>query len=246
MSESLAIKLFPRSWVQIKCNDKVLYIDPSYMKSYYKNSSTVVKYPDLKDDDAELPEPLELADYILYTHSHKDHCKSITTQLLRKNTTQIMGPKGCTKEIKKMTKVLQVGDTHIGSEFKITAVNAYNIAEGRSIRKVHRPGHCLGYIVESMGLRIYHGGDTDLIPEMETLGPIDVAFLPVGGTFTMDMEEAFQAVTLIKPRVFVPMHLLNRESSDLESNFDEVNTELKILRTGEVLEISPRHTLKKE
>ena len=51
----------------------------------------------------------------------------------------------------------------------------------------------------------YHAGDTDVIPEMKDLKP-DVAFLPVGGTYTMTAEEAARAVKEIQPKVVVPMH----------------------------------------
>ena len=53
---------------------------------------------------------------------------------------------------------------------------------------------------------IYFAGDTDLIPEMRGLGEVDIAFLPIGGTFVMDIEEAADAVCVIKPRVVFPMH----------------------------------------
>ena len=55
-------------------------------------------------------------------------------------------------------------------------------------------------------MKIYHAGDTDLIPEMKDLGEIDVAMLPMGGTFTMDVDEMIQAANIIKAKVTVPMH----------------------------------------
>jgi L-ascorbate metabolism protein UlaG (beta-lactamase superfamily) len=63
----------------------------------------------------------------------------------------------------------------------------------------------VGYIVEINGRRIYHAGDTDLIPEMSQIR-CDVALLPMGGTYTMDADEAAQAVGRIRPQVVVPMH----------------------------------------
>ena len=55
------------------------------------------------------------------------------------------------------------------------------------------------------GVRIYHAGDTDVIPEMDDI-EADVALLPVGGTYTMTADEAAQAANTIKPQVAVPMH----------------------------------------
>lgn len=87
-----------------------------------------------------------------------------------------------------------------------------NTPEGRSTRKQHKPGECVGYVLSAGGRRIYHAGDTDLLPEMADLGAIDVAFLPVGGTFTMDAEEAVEAAQVIGAKLTVPIHF--RKESD--------------------------------
>lgn len=60
-------------------------------------------------------------------------------------------------------------------------------------------------MVEVDGVRLYHAGDTDFIPEMKDLQP-DIAILPVGGTFGMNVHEAVQAVEAMKPEVVIPMH----------------------------------------
>ena len=63
----------------------------------------------------------------------------------------------------------------------------------------------LGFILTWGGERLYFAGDTDHIPEMAGI-QCDVALLPIGGTYTMDVEEAVQAAADIEARVFVPMH----------------------------------------
>ena len=75
----------------------------------------------------------------------------------------------------------------------ITSIPAYNTLEGSSTRKVHQKGKGAGYVITIADKRIYHAGDTDLIPEMKTIGKIDVACLPIGGTFTMDIADAMKA-----------------------------------------------------
>jgi L-ascorbate metabolism protein UlaG (beta-lactamase superfamily) len=84
---------------------------------------------------------------------------------------------------------------------KIRAIPAYNT--GKSF---HPKGGGLGFIIESEGKRIYHAGDTDIIPEMGGIEGITVALLPVGGTYTMDVKEAVKAARMINPRIAVPMH----------------------------------------
>ena len=67
----------------------------------------------------------------------------------------------------------------------VTGVQAYNIS-----KPYHPKGLGIGFVVESRGKRIYHAGDTDFIPEMNELKNIDVALLPIGGTYTMNVDEA--------------------------------------------------------
>ena len=55
------------------------------------------------------------------------------------------------------------------------------------------------------GVRIYHAGDTDLIPEMDSI-KADIALLPVSGTYVMTAEEAVEAAKIIKPQIVIPMH----------------------------------------
>lgn len=63
----------------------------------------------------------------------------------------------------------------------------------------------LGFIVTLEGVRIYHAGDTDRIPEMESF-QVDIALLPVSGTYVMTAEEAVEAARVMKPKVAIPMH----------------------------------------
>ena len=63
----------------------------------------------------------------------------------------------------------------------------------------------VGYIIDADGTSVYHAGDTDLIDEMRKID-VDVALLPIGGHYTMDLEDAIKATTMIRARVFIPMH----------------------------------------
>ena len=64
----------------------------------------------------------------------------------------------------------------------------------------------MGVVVTVSGKRIYHAGDTDNIPEMSNLKNIDIALLPVSGTYVMTAEEAADAANRIMPKMAVPMH----------------------------------------
>ena len=90
----------------------------------------------------------------------------------------------------------------LGEGGVVKAVPAYNVN-----KKFHpKDEGWNGYVLEISGKKVYHAGDTDLIPEMQSLGDIDIALLPVGGTYTMTAEEAVDAVRFIKPKLAVPMH----------------------------------------
>ena len=60
-------------------------------------------------------------------------------------------------------------------------------------------------MVEVSGIRIYHAGDTDYIPEMKDL-KVDIALLPVSGTYVMTAEQAVKAALAIGPGLAIPMH----------------------------------------
>ena len=84
---------------------------------------------------------------------------------------------------------------------QVRAVPAYNTNKPNHPKE---SGH-VGYVVQMDGRKVYHAGDTDLIPEMADIG-CDVALLPVGGTYTMTAEEAIEALEMIQPEYAVPMH----------------------------------------
>ena len=84
---------------------------------------------------------------------------------------------------------------------------------------------------------VYHAGDTDFIPEMKQLGKISVAMLPIGGTYTMDADEAIVAANTIAADITVPMHyrrLLGDNYTDAEEKFKAGVTKSKVVILEEV------------
>jgi L-ascorbate metabolism protein UlaG (beta-lactamase superfamily) len=74
----ISIKWFPPSWIQISAQNKLIYIDPAYLKTYFKNYPKRIEFSSWPEPIDGLPEELEKADLILVTHHHKDHCKRVT------------------------------------------------------------------------------------------------------------------------------------------------------------------------
>ncbi len=152
---------------------------------------------------------IDKADLILITHSHYDHCSSEDISHLLKDKTIIVCPADCNSKLNRIQGEVNIRIIEPNSRMRIDGIlietiPAYNI--NKSFHK--KEYNWLGYIVKLGQVSIYHSGDTDLIPEMKELRNknIDVALLPVGGTYTMDAEEASEAVKVINPKIAVPMH----------------------------------------
>lgn len=200
------VRWFPPSWIQIRSSGAIVYVDPAYLSSNFAKYPKRIEFSRWPDPIDGLPEELEPADLILVTHHHKDHVKRVTVDRLATPDTLVAAPKGCVKELGDGFRVLRPGDSLEVKGVGVKAVDAYNTPEGSSTQKVHHRGECVGYLLNVDGGTVYHAGDTDLIPEMAELGEVDVAFLPIGGTYTMDAEEAVAAALLVRPKVAVPMH----------------------------------------
>jgi L-ascorbate metabolism protein UlaG (beta-lactamase superfamily) len=120
--------------------------------------------------------------------------------------------------------MIKVGD--IG----VTAVPAYNL--GKPFHA--RDRKWVGYMIQADGLRIYHAGDTDFIPEMRNLRNIYLALLPSGGTYTMDNPEAAEAALAIRPEFVIPMHRWKTDPNEFKKDV-EAKSKIKVilLKPGE-------------
>lgn len=148
------------------------------------------------------------ADVILITHAHHDHASPADVEKIRKADTVIVTTAEVATKFSGEIKTVKPGDELSVKGVAIRALPAYNLTKFRSPGIPFHPkeaGH-VGFVMTVDGVRIYHAGDTDHIPEMAGLAP-DVALLPVSGTYVMTVEEAVDAAAAIRPRVAVPMHV---------------------------------------
>lgn len=234
---AIDIKWFPPSWFQIESRDKIIYIDPAYLKKYYTNYPKKIEFYSWPDPIDGLPEKdLERADIILVTHHHKDHCKSVTVNRLRKQHTSVIAPKRCLKELGKNTTVIEAGREVAIDKIRIRAVEAYNREKNNKTKVAHKKGIGLGYVIYIEGKSIYHAGDTDLIPEMEDIGKINVAFFPIGDRdFTMNLTEAVQAAITIKPQVVIPIHRFDADPQEFKRQVENISDiKVEALKIGEI------------
>ena len=144
------------------------------------------------------------ADLILITHAHSDHFQPDEIARISKDGTKVVAPADCAKELSGDVTAVQPGDSLTVAGVGIQAVPAYNINEER-LEMHPKANRWVGYVL-TLGEHVYyHAGDTDHLPELEQLDP-DVAFVPIGGTYTMDAGEAGGLVRAMRPRLAVPMH----------------------------------------
>lgn len=189
----LKVQWIDHSTVKIKAAGpppKVLYIDPFGQV--------------LKGNE-------EKADLIISTHEHFDHFDPQAINQLTKDDTEVVLKKGLKKSTLKAKSIreIDIGSSVEAKGVKIRAVHAYNEHRFRAPgQPFHPKGFGMGVIVEIEKIKFYYAGDTDFISEMKPLKDekITVAFLPIGGTYTMDVPEAFEAAVAISPKIVIPTH----------------------------------------
>ena len=141
------------------------------------------------------------ADIILITHEHFDHCSPEDVAKVQKEDAIIVTDAASAKKVKGDVRVVAPGEHLQVKGVDIEVLHAYN-----TNKDFHpKSSGMLSFVVTLDGVRYYHAGDTDFIPEMKGL-QVDVAFLPVSGTYVMTAEEAAQAARAIMPKLAIPMH----------------------------------------
>jgi len=152
-------------------------------------------------DPWKLPDAAGDADIVLISHSHFDHFSLPDIAEVSGDNTRIIGPADVIAQIQ-AGQTLTPGQSITTGSVTITATAAYN-----PNKQFHpRSNNWLGFIIEIDGKRIYYSGDTDLTEEMKSITNIDLALLPVGGTYTLDPAQAAQVTDLIKPKHAIPYH----------------------------------------
>lgn len=127
-------------------------------------------------------------DIILVTHEHADHSDAGRFDSL------VVCPHPCRDKFKTI-EPMRIGEIRTILGIPIEIVKASH----------HQSEYPAGYIFQLEGKCIYHTGDTYL-DGVRNYGTIDILFIPIGGYYTMDSEEALEALRIINPRLTIPMH----------------------------------------
>lgn len=193
-------------------------------------------------DPYELPEGVnEKADLVFVTHAHHDHLSLGDIDHILKADTIVVATPDSLDQLKIPDR--QKFEVAPNNEYEIkgtkfSTVPAYNThPEKQSFHP--KSNNWVGYILHVNNQKIYHAGDTDFIPEMRNLASkkLDYAMLPIGGTYTMDAEEAILAANAINAKITIPMHyrrLLKEKSLEAEERFKKGVTGSKVLILDEL------------
>jgi L-ascorbate metabolism protein UlaG (beta-lactamase superfamily) len=146
------------------------------------------------------------ADYVLVTDIHGDHMDQATLDAVVTDKSMLILPKAVKEKLTGFdtAKVMANGQTSTLGDISISAIPMYNITEGRLDKHVKGRGN--GYVLEIDGYRVYISGDTEDIAEMRALKDIDLAFLCMNLPYTMDIDQAADAVLEFKPKKVMPYH----------------------------------------
>lgn len=147
------------------------------------------------------------ADIIFITHDHYDHYSEEDIDKVRKEDTIIVAPNDLLSKLtKKGWKQNNIMTLEPNQEYKIDDMKIETIPAYNKIKPFHpKRNGWVGYILEMNEVRYYIAGDTDVTDENKNV-KCDVAFVPVGGTYTMNAKQAADLVNIIKPKIAVPIH----------------------------------------
>ena len=160
------------------------------------------------------------AAYILITHDHYDHFSPDDIIKISSKETILVVPakmEGKAKSLSSSVKEIRTvkpGEHVSINELELETVRSYNI-----LKPFHpKMADWVGYILTLDGKRIYIAGDTDLTKEAKAV-KCDIALVPIGGTYTMDVRKAAELVNLIRPEVAIPIHYGSIVGSPVDGDF---------------------------
>ena len=178
----MEIKLNAQSSIKI-ISDKTIYFDPYLIK-----------------------EETHDADYILITHEHYDHFDIESIRNISKENTLIIIPNSMAKKVLYQVNPNNIRGVNPNEEYTIEGLSISTIPSYNTNKDFHKKEYkWIGYLVNIEDKIIYVAGDTDITEENKQV-KCDIAFVPIGGTYTMDYKEAAELINTIKPETVIPIH----------------------------------------
>ena len=227
MGRAVKIRYLGHAAFEIRTEEKIILIDP-FLEGNPRACARA--------------EDFEKVDLIFVTHAHADHLGDAVEIAKRTNAKVV-----CMYDIAQYL-FEKFGVETIGMNYGYTRIDGVEVImvpawhsssfEGKML------GNSCGFIIGAEGKRVYHAGDTCVFGDMKLfaeLYPIDIALLPIGGHFTMDVKQAVKACELLKPKMVIPMHyntwpVIRAEPEKLRE-VEKSGIEVRILEPGEEVEV---------
>lgn len=200
----MKIKVFNQAAIKIE-STKNIYFDPYQIKEEFHD-----------------------ADYIFITHDHYDHYDEESIKNIMKSETMIVVPECLKERVSKLTT----------NYFLVSPNEKYNLAdlsfETTFSYNIDKPFHpkekgYVGYKIKLEDKHLYIMGDTDYLEENLHI-TCDICFIPIGGTYTMDVQEAAAYINELKPELAIPIHYgsIVGDLSLSKQFIDLVNPDIKV------------------
>lgn len=201
-ANSIKLTLLNNAGVMIESHDIRIYIDPYLLPSNYS------EYP---------------ADAILITHPHSDHYDPVSISEIKTSDTIFVFPRNMTAQISSYDGTgVNPGDVVKVGDISITAFYMYTFPVGEYPASHPAEANWTSYIIDINGFTIFHAGDSKCLDEYEQIADkVDVALLPLGpGCQTMYRSEVVDALRIINPSYFIPIHYEEEEKHTFTTIYD--------------------------
>ena len=173
----------------------------------YHSSIRINKEKTIYIDPFKIDRNYNDADIIFITHDHYDHySEEDIDKVINENAVIVIPEELLTKVLKKGINKNAIITVEPNQKYMVQGIKFETVPAYNTNKTFHQKENgWVGYVIEINGIKYYIAGDTDITEENKKV-KCDVAFVPVGGTYTMDFKEAAQLVNQIQPKVAVPIH----------------------------------------
>ena len=173
----------------------------------YHSSIRINKEKTIYIDPFKIDKNYNDADIVFITHDHYDHySEEDLDKVIKENTTIVIPEELLTKLLRKGINKNAIITVEPNKNYMVQGIKFETISAYNTNKTFHpKENGWVGYIIIINGIRYYIAGDTDITEENKQV-KCDVAFVPVGGTYTMDFKEAAQLINEIQPKIAVPIH----------------------------------------
>ena len=168
------------------------------------------------------------ADVIFVTHDHYDHYDEESIDKVKKRNTKIIIPVSLLEKAEKKFSKEDIITVEPNKNYEVLGIKFETIRAYNNEKNFHpKDKNWVGYLVNIDDVKYYIMGDTDDTLDARKV-KCDVAFVPIGGIYTMNKEEAVEYINYIKPLVAVPIHygMVSGTNDDAEYFLDNIDEQV--------------------